>query len=216
MTNANQKFSLAILFVLSLIFSQVVFAKSAPKVGRKAAARYFGDDVEPSRKVASDSGSSSGESLLMLAVGGYSNSTCYRCKGSETRSGSGKATYGITYLYDRWGSMDVNLRFDFNEYKLDDQQISKLSILPLWTFPMAESRFPLYFGGGAGLGVFFSQVDEESNISFDYQLVVGARVLDLVENFGAFVEFGMKNHLYLLSDGQFNGTALSAGAVFTF
>ena len=112
--------------------------------------------------------------------------------------------------------MDLNLRFDFNEYQLDSDRATKLSLLPLLTFPPASSHFPLYFGLGAGLGIFFQQIPDESNISFDYQLVAGARFADLIENFGVFVEFGLKNHLQVLSDGQFNGTALTTGAVFTF
>jgi hypothetical protein len=110
----------------------------------------------------------------------------------------------------------LNVRFDFTEYKLDSDRATKLSILPLITFPSISTRFPLYFGIGAGAGVFFTQVSEESNLSFDYQLITGVRFTDLLEHTGVFVEFGLKNHLLLLSDGQFNGTALSAGAIFTF
>ncbi len=189
----------------------------APKVGRKAAAKYFEKDVEPSRQVANEeAGFAGGNNVLMLHLGGYSSSTCYRCKGADTRQGVGKASYGVTYLYDRTQGLDTNIRFDFNEYKLDDERATKLSIMPLWTFPKADTQFPLYFGFGAGLGIFFTQVESESNLSLDYQLVAGARFMDVIENFGAFVEFGLKNSLYILSDGQFNGTALTAGAIFTF
>lgn len=212
----NRKIAV-ISLILSLILSPILAEAQTPKVGRKAAAKYFEKDVEPSRDVANEeAGFAGGESLLMLHIGGYSSSTCYRCKGSDTRGGVGKASYGVTYLYDKTHGLDTNIRFDFNEYKLDDERATKLSVLPLWTFPRAETKFPLYFGFGAGLGVFFTQVESESNLSFDYQLVAGARFMDVIENFGAFVEFGMKNSLYILSDGQFNGTALTAGAVFTF
>jgi hypothetical protein len=205
---------LALIFILGLL--PLTVSAQEPKVGRKAAAKYFGKDAEPSREVADKSGYVGGDNLLMLHVGGYSSSTCYRCKGSETRGGAGSASYGVTYLYDQTGGLDVNIRLDFNEYKLDDQRATKLSFMPLWTFPKAETKFPLYFGFGAGVGVFFTQIENESNIAFDYQLVGGARFMDLIENFGAFVEFGLKNNLYILSDGQFNGTALTAGAVFSF
>jgi hypothetical protein len=83
-------------------------------------------------------------------------------------------------------------------------------------FPDANSRFPLYFGGGAGLGVFFKQLENESALSFDYQLVAGARFFDLIDNFGLMIETGMKNHILLFSDGQFNGVFLTVGGVFNF
>lgn len=211
--------AIILIFLFSSLVATDLALAQAPRVGRRAAAKYFTKDVEASRETASEddeTSSGSGSRLLMLHIGGYSSSSSFSWKDSTRRNGVGKATYGVTYLYDQWAGIDVNVRFDFNEFKIDDERASKLSAMPLWTFPTAESRFPLYFGAGLGAGVFFTQLPDESNISFDYQLVAGARIMDLVGNAGAFVEFGLKNHLHLLSDGQFNGTALSAGAVFSF
>ncbi len=197
-----------------LTFSELSSARAEdPKVGKKEANKYFQKEIE-TQDVSSPR--SKGDGLLMLHVGGFSNSTAYQWKDNNKRTGVGRASYGVTYLYDHWGSLDVNIRLDFIEYKVDDERALKLSLLPLWTFPMAESHFPLYFGFGVGPGVYFNQLAEESTLSLDYQLIAGARFLDLVENFGAFIEFGLKNHLHVLSDGQFNGTALVAGIAFTF
>lgn len=153
----------------------------------------------------------------MLHLGTYQDSTSWLWKGSDKRSGVGTGTYGLTYFIDEYGqSMDFNLRLDFNEYKLDDVRPFKMSILPMLTFPKFEARFPLYFGIGGGLGIFFRQVEEESNLSFDYQLVLGVRFLDVINSVGFFMEYGMKNHVQLLSDGQMNGNAITAGAAFAF
>lgn len=198
-------------------FSQSALAQDTPRVGRKAAAKYFTKDSNESEVEApASSGAGVGDGMLMLHVGGYTSSASYQWKNSVKREGIAKATYGITYLFDQWAGLDVNIRFDFNEYKIEEERATKLSFMPLWTFPRAESNFPLYFGFGAGAGVFFTQIADESNLSFDYQLVAGARLLNIVGNGGAFIEFGLKNHLHLLSDGQLNATALSGGAVFTF
>lgn len=83
-------------------------------------------------------------------------------------------------------------------------------------FPDASSKFPLYFGVGAGLGVFVKQLSGESAMSLDYQVLAGARFFDLFNNAGFFLEAGLKNHMHMLSDGQFNGTFVAAGSVFTF
>lgn len=207
-------FGLVLASILSL--SSSVFAQSQPHVGRRAAAKYFEGDQSnqnnSDRTVASSS--SSDEHVLMLHIGGFINSHAYNWDGGGDNAG--KANYGVTYLLDTWSSMDVNLRLDFNEYKLEDSHPIKLSILPLLTFPMAQSHFPVYFGAGAGPGIFFKQANGYSNLSFDYQLVVGARFMNLYENLGAFAELGIKNHILLTSGGQFNGTALNVGAVFTF
>jgi hypothetical protein len=210
-------FFLFSLLVLTFLFTFQSAQADVPRVGRRAAARYFAKDMDTDREVkVASPGSTSNQNVLMLHVGGYTNSSSYQWHGADKRLNVGKATYGVTYLFGTWANIDVNIRFDFNEFKLDDERVTKLSFLPLWTFPMADSKFPLYFGGGAGLGVFFTQITDESNLSLDYQLVAGARFTELYENLGVFVEFGLKNHLHLLSDGQFNGTALSTGAVFTF
>lgn len=226
-----RRLNLIILPIL-LASTGVIAAGKAPLVGRKAAEKYLSRN--PSAVEVSDSDTSSeegessrrrsrsgggrggGDDLLMLSLGTFVNSSSYNWKGSDKRDNVGRVSYGVTYLFDEWSKIDANLRLDFAEYKLDDLRASKLSIMPLWTFPQASSRFPLYFGFGAGLGVFFNQVPEESNLSFDYQLLAGARFMDLFENFGFFVELALKNHLHLLSDGQFNGSALTAGAVFSF
>lgn len=205
--------SKTLLIFVALLISQASFAQEPPRVGRKAAARYFEANPEP-RAPAQDTSPS--ESLLMIHAGGFTESTSYKWQGDPKQTGIGKATYGITYLYDHWGKLDTNIRMDFIEFKLNNDRATKLSLMPLWTFPMAESRFPLYFGLGAGLGIFFTQIGDESNLSFDYQLVAGVRFLDIIDNFGAFVEYGLKNHLHLLSDGQYNSTALTAGVAFTF
>lgn len=202
--------------------------KSQPVVGKKAAAKYFGrgpsaavdvtdaDREDAAERRSSGGGSAAGDEMMMLSLGTFLNSTAYNWKGGDKREDVGRLSYGVTYLFDRWSKLDTNLRMDFNDYKVGDDRALKLSIMPLWTFPAVDTRFPIYFGFGMGLGVFFQQVPEESNLSFDYQLVAGARFMDLFHNFGFFAEIALKNHLHLLSDGQFNGTALTAGAVFSF
>lgn len=225
-----QKAAMMALLGWALLTPQVSWAQKQPVVGKKAADKYFGrtpaaaiDVTDSGREDADDAsdrrssyGVGNGEEMMMLSLGTFMNSSAYNWKGSDKREDLGRLSYGVTYLFDRWSKLDTNLRLDFNEYKLGDDRALKLSIMPLWTFPAVETRFPIYFGFGMGLGVFFQQVPEESNLSFDYQLVAGARFMDLFQNFGFFVEAGLKNHLHLLSDGQFNGTALTAGAVFSF
>lgn len=191
--------------------SPSLWAQSNPTVGRGAAEKYFTEDVEPAPSMNIPS-----QNLLMLHLGTYNRSEAYKWKGDQKRTDLAKVSYGLTYLFEQWTSVDMFLRADFNEYVVDGTRAMKMSILPLWTIPMAANNFPLYFGIGAGVGIFFSQVDNESNLSLDYQLVAGARFTDLYEGAGFFVEYGLKNHFHLLSDGQFNGTVLSAGAVFNF
>lgn len=210
--------AIAMSFTTSALSINLASAKEAPVVGRKAAAKYFAQAEESKEYPSSgkERRGGGGDELLMLHLGGYSSSTSYAWKDSQKRTGVGKASYGITYLFDEWSGMDLNLRFDFNEFQIDDERATKLSVLPLITFPRAEKRFPLYFGFGVGAGVFFSQLQDESNLSLDYQLVLGFRYLDVLDNLGFFVEFGMKNHLHILSDGQFNGMPLTGGVSFTF
>lgn len=219
--------------IVLLGFQGVVQANESPRVGRGAAAKYFekrapdvDDDGYQSAEIGGGgrgtSSSSSGptDHYLALHYGKMMNSTSYEWGLDNKQTDVGDYTAGLTYRVGEWrNSMDLNLRVDFIQYKINgngEQKPLKMSILPLITFPDAASKFPLYFGFGLGPGIFFKQTDGEASISLDYQLVVGARFFDVFENAGFFIESGLKNHLQLWNSGQFNGTFLSAGAVFTF
>lgn len=216
-----------LLLVVVLGFQNFARAEEAPRVGRRAAAKYFekrgpaAEDGYQSAEIGERGGGSSGPSdhYLAVHVGRMMNSQSYEW-GSGNQSDVGELTAGVTYRIGEWkNSMDLNLRMDFIEYKVSgngEQKPLKLSILPLVTFPDASSKFPLYFGFGAGPGIFFRQTEGEASLSIDYQLIAGARFFDIFENAGFFIESGLKNHLQLWNSGQFNGTFLSAGAVFTF
>lgn len=201
------------LFGLIIFFTSFAFAQvTQPIVGRDAAAKYFQKRV-PAQLF--NGGASS--HYLALHVGRYMGSQSYEWGKNGQEDDIGGNTFGVTYRVGEWqNSMDLNIRIDYAEYTLAGEKSSKLSFLPLLTFPDANSRFPLYFGAGIGAGVFMKQVEKKSAISLDYQLVLGARFFDVFENTGFFIEAGLKNHIHVLSSGQLNGTFLASGLVFTF
>lgn len=205
--------SIAAFFVFFLPFVCLAQSQKSPTVGREAAAKYFQKDKE---ELQASGPRHNGNNYLYLMAGPFSSSSSYSWKGSDKRTGAGRQHLSITYLFDQWNSIDVNLRLDLIEYKLDEESPSKLTITPFWTFPMVETKFPLYFGLGAGLGVFLKQIENESNISFDYQIATGIRLPELIGNSGFVFELALKNHLHLLSDGQFIGTTVGVGGIFTF
>ncbi|MBK9321887.1 MAG: hypothetical protein IPM97_02825 [Bdellovibrionaceae bacterium] len=207
-----------------LCFCGVVHAE-APRVGRGAAEKYFENGspgaatpVNQSSEIEPVLGSES--HYLAIHLGKMMSSTSYEWGLLNKQTDIGDYTVGVTYRVGEWrNSMDLSLRMDFISYKIaanGETNPLKLSILPLVTFPDATSKFPLYFGFGIGPGVFFRQAEDEASLSLDYQLIAGARFFDVFENAGFFIETGLKNHLQLWNSGQFNGTFLSAGAVFTF
>lgn len=215
--------------IVFLVLQSLSHAEEAPRVGRGAAAKYFEkrnpdatEEEDTGKETSSSSSYSSNSSAHYLAIhfGKMMSSTAYEWGTESKQSNVGDFTAGLTYRIGEWhNSMDLNLRIDFIQYKITgegEQKPLKMSILPLITFPDAASKFPLYFGFGVGPGVFFRQTDHEASLALDYQLIAGARFFDVFENAGFFLETGLKNHLQLWDSGQFNGTFLSAGAVFTF
>lgn len=214
-------------FILSslMLMTQLALAE-APVVGKKAADKYFPapqiEDVksspsyEPVAEQGPVRGRTSDQEVMMIGLGSYLNSETYNWNGAEKRESVGRVNYGFTYMLEEEARYDLHLRVDFAEYRVGEERAYKMSMLPLITFPRFSSNFPIYFGLGLGLGVFFDQVPEESSLSFDYQLVGGARFMNVVENFGVYIELAMKNHLLLTTNGQFNGISLAAGGVFTF
>lgn len=188
-----------------------VETKSSSKNKENNADKYFKKSKE------SESSASSDDHFLAVHLGGFVSGDAFKWGSRDSAENVGKLTLGFTYRFGEWrSSMDLLFRGDFTTYELPDGTAQKLSFLPMLMLPDSSSRFPLYFGAGLGPGVFFKQVRSESNITLDYQLVVGARFFDVIESTGFFVETGLKNHLNLLSDGQFNGVFFSVGALFTF
>lgn len=180
-------------------------------VGRKSAGKYMG--VHPNRSLAS----APGDHFLAVHLGTFVNDTAYQWGASPKLTNIGSLTAGVTYRFGEWtNSMDFLFRGDVNSYGLPEGRTVKISLLPMIIFPDAASSFPLYFGAGIGPGIFFSQISQESSVSLDYELVAGVRFFNVLETTGFFLESGIKNHFLLLSDGQFIGVFITAGALFTF
>ncbi len=180
--------------------------------GHKSAERYMG--VKPTRSISTIG---SDNHYLAIHLGAFVSSTSYQWGANPRIDNVGALSAGVTYRIGEWvNSMDFLVRADINSYGLPEGRAIKLSLLPMITFPDAASSFPLYFGVGAGLGIFLQQISQESSISLDYELVAGIRFFNVIDTTGFFVESGLKNHLLLLSDGQYNGVFVAAGALFTF
>lgn len=202
------------LILLGSCGTHPIFAEEGPSLptGKEAADKFF-----VKRKKAQRAPSSAGAPrYLAIQMGFFSDEETYNW-GKEKKKDVSELIVGITYRLGEWTqSMDLALRADFVSFEVDDKNPLKLSLMPIVTFPDAKSGFPLYFGGGAGAGIFFKQARNESAISFDYQILAGVRFLDLLDSTGFIFEVGLKNQLFLLSDGQHNGVYGTLGAVFTF
>lgn len=184
------------------------------EVGEKAARKYF-QEREPTRS-ARRSLTSVGERYMALHIGTYFEQEVYNW-GRSQKEDIGDLNVGVSYRIGEWvNSMDLLFRADVSSYSLEEGRATKLSLLPLVTFPDAKSEFPIYFGAGLGLGIFFKQIGEESTVSVDWQLVAGARLFEVFDSVGLIFETGLKNHFLLFSDGQYNGVFFTAGTVFNF
>jgi len=186
-----------------------------PATGKKAAQKYFQKGSQETKDA--NEAVASEDHYLMIGVGGFISSDAYRW-GNPDAKDPGELNLDVTYRIGEWvNSMDFLFRIDYQTFDVRAEKAPrKLSFLPMITFPDAGSKFPVYFGVGAGLGVFFSQLDSKSSLSLDYQLLLGVRFFNVVNRMGFYAETGLKNHLLLLSSGQFNGIFLNVGTVHTF
>ncbi len=215
----------ALFLALSLILGFQSTQAATPKVGKKAAARYFQGEAgaSPEPQPQTNRAPSNIESLtpedhfLTFGFSNYLSSDSYRWgkNGSEDKVGK----WGLDMMYRTTqfsNTIDGAIRVSYNEFEVDQARASKISFMYAITLPDAGSQFPLYFGAAAGPGVFLKQLPDESPLSLDYQLYLGLRLFNIMDKTGFYVEGGLKNHLQLTSDGQLNGTFVSAGAVFAF
>lgn len=209
-------------FVASFFSLQAYGGSGAPKVGRAAAAKYFQNNPEiGTRYTASESmdGSAglSGSRYMTFGVSAFTKSDAFSWGGSTKETDVGKWGVDLNYRLSQYNNLlDYSLRVSYQEYEPANQRANKLIFMYAATLPDAESRFPLYFGGAVGAGVFLTQLPDESPVTLDYSLYLGMRLFDVFESTGFYLEGGLKNHLQLTSNGQLNGTYVSAGAVFTF
>jgi hypothetical protein len=206
-------------------------APSNGVVGRKAAQKYMGaktapqeqqqqlreqrqEPEEPRRAVASLGPDAH---YLSVYIGTYLADNAYQMGQPSAQTNVGRWKAGVTYRFGEWlNSADLSMRIEVENYTLSDGSVRKISFTPIVSFPDATSKFPLYFGGGIGPGIFLQQIDSLSVLSLDYTLFAGVRFFDILKNTGAFVEAGLKNDFLLLSTGQFNGYYTTVGAIFTF
>ncbi len=188
-----------------------------PAVGQDRARPYFQNRRAPAQVVRAPSSDGGGAPrYLALHIGRMFADQSYRW-GRKDQEDIGGLNAGVTYRMGEWiNSMDWALRIDYTNYSLSQGSARKLSVGAILTFPDANSQFPLYFGGGIGPGFFIKQLPNESVVALDYQLLAGARFLNLFNNMGLMFEAGIKNHIFLLSDGQYNGVYVNVGTVFAF
>lgn len=192
---------------------------SKPKiVGRKAAQKFMGQKSPEAEATSERSPASSSSDAHYLAIhfGSFLGDDSYKW-GSDHETNTGKFNMGVTYRLGEWvHSADFAFRIDFMSYSLSSGTANKLSLLPAIIFPDSSSHFPIYFGAAVGPGFYLKQISGQSPISIDYQIFLGARFFNLIQNTGFFVEAGLKDHIHLLSNGQFNGSFVALGALFTF
>ncbi|MCB0394017.1 MAG: hypothetical protein KDD25_05630 [Bdellovibrionales bacterium] len=190
----------------------------APDTGKPAADKYI-ENTPRASSAPTNYSSGSRDHYMAVHLGYGIDSTAYEWGDKAKVDDPARLEGGVTYRIGEWiNSMDLLFRAELMSFKLyeDEEKPVKLSVMPIVTFPDSNSRFPLYFGAGLGLGVFFKQLEEESALSIDLQLLAGVRFFEVFENTGFFIETGLKNHLHLLSDGQLNAVYFSGGAIFTF
>ncbi len=216
-----------LVFFTSQVFAQSVEvdesdatppAQDEPSTGKGKANEYFQNRKKNVRRPSEQSSANTGATPRFMAVhvGTFFAGQAYRWSDSDENN-VGKLNAGVTYRLGEWvNSMDWSIRIEYTSYDLNNGGAKKLSFSPILTFPDANSRFPLYFGGGAGAGLFIQQVRGKSPVALDWQLFAGVRFLNVIERVGLMLETGLKNHVFVTSWGQFNGVFINLGAVFAF
>jgi hypothetical protein len=185
--------------------------------GKRAADEYMVKEVEgPVTEDNSSSSGPDGSHFLALHIGPYVDSQVHNW-GVKDKDNEGEFAAAVTYRMGEWiNSSDLLVRIAWQSVDINDTGTSKLSLMPIVSFPDARAKFPLYFGAGLGLGVFLDQVDDESSLSFDYTILVGTRFFNVFDTIGLMLEVGIDNHIFLTSKGQFSGTYVAVGTVFEF
>ena len=210
------------LLVVLCFSALLASAQEKEAIGKEAADSYLKKrkaNPEAAESRTSPRSSQGAPHYLQLHIGSSVNDNSNNWDGPDGREEDVEVDWniGVTYRLGEWvNSSDFMLRLEYTTFDVGSESPRKISLVPMLFFPDASSRFPLYFGIGAGIGAFTSQTEDESDITLDYQAVAGVRLYELVGSAGVFVEVASKNHLHLVSSGQYNGVMVSFGTIFTF
>jgi hypothetical protein len=175
--------------------------------------KYFSPEAKPapsSRQTASRSVEPiERERLIGLTFGSLVQSESY----NWTTGDVGGWSLEASYMNAEEGYLAQGYHLEMQKFSADNQELTKLSFLFSLTFPRRLS-FPVYLGVAVGPGFFMQQQEGESEFTIDYKAYLGLR---LNQNHGQyFVQAGVKNHLHVLSDGQFIGWFVSSGVAYKF
>jgi len=198
-----------VIFTLVLSMSKAF----AVDVGKDAAMKYF--TGKPSRTPSSSSNisitspqSTDYDRLLSVAIGGLIQTKSYGWSEQSVQGWNLEAAYQSQGDYFLTG-----YALDFQKFVNEGEELSKIAFLFSVSFPRRQT-FPVYIGVSAGPGFFLKQKKDESQFSFDYKAYMGMRLSQSYSLF--FLEGGVKNHLHILTDGQFIGWYMSSGVAYRF
>lgn len=183
----------------------------AAETGRSAALKYFGQGSKSNVRAPQsiDSVDHSRSGLLSFSVGTLVSSKSYQWIGDDLSGWNAEVGYrssGGEYFANSY-------HLELQKFTDETRELAKVSFLFSLSFPRRLS-FPVYIGIAAGPGYFFAQRQGESAFSLDYKGYLGFR---LNQNQGQyFIQTGVKNHVHMLSDGQFIGWFVSSGVAYKF
>lgn len=201
----------------SLLIFLVIFIgeplSAAPDTGKEAAAKYFSPRPSNERINAKNSAGTTYAYArqIGLSAGTFFQGKSYQWLGDEVDGWAMQLDYrGPAEPGDFIGQ---GFRLGFQKFQSMDVDLSKISLLWSLTFP-ARVSFPVYIGANLGPGFFLRQIEDESWLTLDYQAYLGLRLNSSHSQF--FIESGMKNHLLVLSNGQFSGWFVASGVAYKF
>ena len=203
------------LFVLFLCISiGALDSSQAAQTGKQAAMKYFTAKRRPAdapSTVSSRAGSKKGggDELLALSVGTLVNGEGYQWAECDFSG------WGVELFYQKpsTGTFLKGYHLELQNFSVGEQEFSKVSFLLSFSFPQSLS-FPVYIGVAAGPGMFLQQQEGESEFAFDYKGYFGLRFDEANSQY--FLQTGVKNHIHMLSDGQFIGWFVSSGVAYKF
>lgn len=194
--------------LILFLFLAGVQQASASSKGRDAAMKYF--TKKNKRQLASQPVYDPGNSrLIAIAVGSLIDSKNYQWTQDQLSGWNAE----IFYHQATKGYFGQGYHLELQKFAGENREFSKVSFLLSFTFPRKLS-FPVYLGVAGGPGYFTKQLKGESAFSFDYKAFLGFRLNEIHSQY--FIQGGIKNHVHVLSDGQFIGWFVSSGVAYRF
>ena len=120
-------------------------------------------------------------------------------------------------LKEIFSAGDISLQLSLGSAFLEQQRATYIEISSQISIPAQRITFPMYFGGGLGMGMYpYYVLRSKPSLFLSSEIFAGIQFFDVYENLGFYMETSFRYSLPLKELNVYLETLVKAGIIFRF